>query len=239
MGNLALSPLAPILGRRVPLRGTARLLFRSYAKKKSSCQPSESAQRTTTKSKDEFDVVLSSFLEWQLWAFGAYEEHFAELFRYLVRPGDRCIDVGANVGVHTTRLAKLVGAHGEVIAIEADAELAHRANNNILLNHLTNVRLIQAAASDRAGDTVSLYRPNSWDTNRARASLLPHPYLTGSANQVRTVTIDNLTHGSVGLIKIDVEGHEEGVVLGAARTISEHSPSIIFEFSTSNGTVTA
>ena len=29
---------------------------------------------------DDFEVDLSSFLEWQLWAFGAFEEHLAELF---------------------------------------------------------------------------------------------------------------------------------------------------------------
>src|SRR5579871_2222942 len=113
MPSLATSALAPILGQRVALRGPARLLFRSYAR---TCyQPGVCVERLTTKLGDLFEVDLSSFLEWQLWAFGCYEEHFAELFRCLVSLDDRCVDVGANVGVHTVRLAKLVGSRGEVI----------------------------------------------------------------------------------------------------------------------------
>jgi hypothetical protein len=59
---------------------------------------------------DSFDVDLSSLLEWHIWAFGTFEEHFAELLGHLVGPGDRCIDVGANIGVHMVRLARLVGS---------------------------------------------------------------------------------------------------------------------------------
>jgi FkbM family methyltransferase len=228
MLSLAKSPIAPVLGQRVPLRGPARLLYRSYAKV--TCQPGNSTRRLTTKFGDEFDVDFSSFLEWQLWAFGAYEEHFASLFRRLIKPGDRCIDVGANIGVHTVRLAKLVGAHGEVVAIEPDEGLARRASNNVLLNRLANVRMIQAAAAERGGNSVLLYRPDVLDSNKGRASLLHHSYLTGSAARVPTISIDDVNEGPIALIKIDVEGHEAAVVSGAAQTIDDFSPSIIFEY---------
>ena len=228
MPSLAKSPVAPVLGQHVPLRGPARILFKSYAK--ADCRPGESTRRLTTKFGDDFEVDFSSFLEWQLWAFGSYEEHFAPLFRRLVRPGDRCIDVGANVGIHTVRLAKLVGARGEVIAFEPDGELIRRARNNIILNKLTNVQLIQAAAAERSGEEVILYRPGSLDSNKGRASLLPHTYLTGSAATVPTASIDDINDGPVALIKIDVEGCESAVVSGATRTIEKYSPSVIFEY---------
>jgi FkbM family methyltransferase len=225
---LATSPIAPMLGQRVPIRGPARLLHRSYAKLDG--HQRYATRRLTSKLGDDFGIDLSSFLEWQIWAFGSFEEHFAELFRYLVRPGDRCIDVGANIGVHTVRLAKLVGARGEVIAVEPDEELARRASNNVRLNNLANVRVIQAAASERPGDSVMLYRPDPGDPNRARASMLPHPYLTGSAATVQTISLDEINHEPVALIKIDVEGRESAVVAGAARTIEAYTPSIVFEY---------
>jgi hypothetical protein len=87
MLSIAKSPLAPVLGQRVPLRGPARMLFSSYAR--TSYRPQESVTRVTTAAGDTFDADLSSRLEWQLWAFGSYEKHFAELFGYLVRPGGR------------------------------------------------------------------------------------------------------------------------------------------------------
>jgi len=228
MLSLAKSPLAPVLGQHVPLRGPARLLFSSYAR--TSYHPEKSVTRVTTTVGDTFDVDLSSTLEWQLWAFGSYEKHFAELFSYLVRPGDRCVDVGANVGVHTVRLASLVGADGEVIAIEPDPDVVRRTRRNVSLNGLPNVRIIGAAASERAGE-LRLYRPGPRDTNRARASLMRHSYLTGSVTTVPVVTVDDACGGApVALIKIDVEGHEAAVVRGAADTIARHRPSVVFEY---------
>jgi FkbM family methyltransferase len=228
MPSLAKSPLAPVLGQRVPLRGPARLLFNSYARTR--YHPQKSDTRVTTAVGDTFDVDLSSTLEWHLWAFGSYEKHFAELFGHLVSPGDRCVDVGANVGVHTVRLARLVGAGGEVIAIEPDPDVRQRAVRNIELNGLANIRVIGAAASDSAGET-RLYRPSADDTNRARASLLHHPYLIGAVKTVPVVTVDDVCAGApVALIKIDVEGHEAAVVRGAADTIARHAPSVVFEY---------
>jgi FkbM family methyltransferase len=228
MPSLAKSPLAPILGQHVPLRGPARMLFRSYARTR--CEPGTCVQRLTTKYGDQFDADLSSFLEWYLFAFGAFEEHFAELFGCLVRPGDRCVDVGANIGVHTVRLAKLAGPQGEVVAIEPDAELAQRARRNITINDLANTRVVVAAATESACDSLRLYRPSAGDTNKARASLLEHSYLTGEAATVPGVTLDGICDGPVRLIKIDVEGYEMPVVAGAAATIARDHPAVIFEY---------
>jgi FkbM family methyltransferase len=203
------------------------MLFRSYARTR--YQPGMRVERLTTRYGDLFDADLSSSLEWHLWAFGGYEEHFAELFRCLVSSGDRCIDVGANVGVHTVRLAKLAGAAGEVIAIEPDAGVAERNRRNIMLNDLANARVINAAASDQTGH-MRLYRPDPSDTNRARASLHRHPYLTGDTATVPVLTIDEICDGPVTLMKIDVEGHEAAVLRGAAAVVARHAPSIIFEY---------
>jgi FkbM family methyltransferase len=228
MLSLAKSPLAPILGQHVPLRGPARLLFNSYSRTRH--KPGAHVTRLTTPAGDIFDADLSSTLEWQLWAFGSYEQHLGELFSHLVRPGDHCIDVGANVGVHTVRLARLVGRDGDVIAIEPDPDVVWRTQRNITLNGLANVRVICAAASDLAGET-RLYRPGPRDTNRARASLHHHPYLTGVATTVPVVTIDGIcADAPVSLIKVDVEGHEAAVLRGAARTIARHAPSLVFEY---------
>jgi FkbM family methyltransferase len=228
MLSIAKSPLAPVLGQRVPLRGPARLLNNSYAK--THHQPQGSATRVTTTVGDVFEADLSSALEWQLWAFGSFEKHFAELFSGLVRPGDRCLDVGANIGVHTVRLARLAGPDGEVIGFEPDPGLVRRARRNIELNGLGNARVIEAAASEQPGE-MRLYRPGPRDTNRGRASVLRHPHLTGAAATVPVVTIDGVCAGApVALIKIDVEGHEAAVVRGAADTIAAHAPAIVFEY---------
>jgi FkbM family methyltransferase len=226
--NLATVPLAPALGQHVPLRGFARLLNRSYSKL--SCQPGKEVKRSTNKFGDSFELDLSSFLEWYVWVFGAFEGYIAELFDYLIRPGENCIDVGANIGIHAVRLAKLVNAKGSVVAIEADEELAGRISTNVSLNCLENVRIIQAAASERSGGSLVLHRPADLDTMKLSGSVIPHPTLTGPSVRVATVAIDDIIQAPVSLIKIDVEGYETPVIKGASRVINEHSPSIVFEY---------
>ncbi len=99
-----------------------------------------------------------------------------------------------------------------------------------MLNRLSNTHVINAAASDEGGGKLPLYRPDAGDTNRGRASLLRHSYLTGSASTVPVVTIDEICPGPVTLIKIDVEGNEAAVVRGAAATIDRYSPVVVFEY---------
>jgi FkbM family methyltransferase len=226
--RLATSPIAPLLGQRVPVRGPARLLHRSYARTPRDAGAPD--RLLTTAHGDRFQVSLASDQEWRLWAFGSFEPDIAALFGHLVGPGDRCLDVGANIGVHTVRLARLAGQAGQVIAIEPDPELARRNAANAALNGLGQVRVVQAAAADRAGQQVTLYRAADADANRARASLSPYPYLTGPATVVRTVTVDEVAGGPVALIKIDVEGHEAAVVAGATATIAACRPAIVFEY---------
>jgi FkbM family methyltransferase len=251
--RLATSPIAPVLGQRVPVRGPARLLHRSYARVShgagatagtGTAAPRRERVLTTTTG-DRFHVSLDSAQEWHLWAFGSFEPDIAALFGHLIRPGDRCLDVGANIGAHTVRLARLAGPAGEVIAIEPDPELVRRNSRNLELNGL-RARLLTAAASDRAGQRVTLYRATDADSNRARASLHHQDYLTGPAVQVETVTVDAAAGDGaardgaaesgaardrpVALIKIDVEGHEAAVVAGAAATIARYHPAIVFEY---------
>jgi FkbM family methyltransferase len=228
MFRLATSPIAPLIGQRLPVRGPARLLNRSYLRMQR--QPGQAERVLTTSCGDLFQADLGSFQEWHLWVYGSFEDYVARLFSYLVRPGDRCVDVGANIGLHTVRLAKLAGPQGEVIAVEPDPEIARRAAGNIALNGLANARVIQAAASAVAGAAVSLYRAADAHPNRAMASLHPHAHLTGPAADVTTITVDEACAGPVALMKIDVEGHEGAVVAGAAETIERYSPAVVFEY---------
>jgi FkbM family methyltransferase len=231
MHPLALSWMGRLAGR-IPVRGVPRLLFTSYARASSLPAPTT----TTSRHGDRFHVDFSSFLEWQLWAFGAYEPNVAELLSRLVRPGDIAVDVGANVGIHTVRLAKLVGATGHVFAVEPASDLADRLRTNLALNAATNVTVVQAAAGSGAEDFATLHRPPGDARNQARSSVVEKASLSGARQQVPVVRIDDLAASSanVKLIKIDVEGAELDVLEGAASTIATHRPSLVCEIAVEN-----
>jgi FkbM family methyltransferase len=226
MRAFALSALGRHAGHH-PYRGIPRLLFRSYARSTSFPDPT----LTTTAAGDRFNVRFESFLEWQLWAFGAYEWEFATLFQQLVRPGDTVVDIGANIGIHTVRLARIVGPTGMVIAVEAAEDLTSRLQANVFLNELNNVKIVHAAAAAEPGGVISLHRPSPQQHNQARSSLLAKPSLTGDVEQVPRESVDNLVRraGPVRLLKIDVEGAEHQVLQGAIETITRDQPFIVCE----------
>jgi hypothetical protein len=206
--KLATSPIAPLLGQRLPARAQARLMNRSYLRMQRSAGQAERVLTTTAG--DLFQADLGSHQEWHRWVYGSTDDQVVQLFSCLVQPGGRCVDIGAGIGLHAVRLAKLTGPAGEVIAVEADPELARRAARNIALNGLANARVIPAAASDATGATVA--------------------DLTGPPAQVPAITIDEACPGPIALIKIDAGGREAAVMAGAVATIERDRPAIVFEY---------
>lgn len=222
LSRLAGSRLTPMVAR-LPIRGVPRLLYRAYA-----AGPPRKQVEATTDFGDRLCLQLASYIDWHVWAFGTYEPEMGALFPLVVDPMATTIDVGANIGVHTVRLAKLAQ---RVIAFEPDPAIADRLELNLKANRLTNVEVFRAAAGSVGGRTVTLYRSPDDDPNRGRASLLRHNHLSGPPIHVAVVAIDNLQLHDVGLIKIDVEGAESHVMAGAWDTIHRSWPHIVFEWS--------
>ncbi len=98
------------------------------------------------------------------------------------------------------------------------------------------------AVSDRLGQATLSIPPGDRGTHQrfgcrvlglegplgleGRASLRP---LGGPSLTVPTVTLDSQDLGSVGFVKIDVEGHEPEVLAGAAGTLVHDRPIVLLE----------
>lgn len=126
------------------------------------------------------------------------------------------IDVGAHVGIFTKRYAR---DFDQVIAIEPvnTGCLTHNTRD------LNNVHIIPAAVSDRSNQRVYLHNPNiknsgAWEITDA----ITNTY-------VETITVDELQLTDVDLIKIDTQGVEKQVLMGAKNTIHEYKPVIHIE----------
>src|SRR5512144_2877298 len=76
------------------------------------------------------------------------EKEFALLDSFL-RPGDWALDIGANVGHYTLRMAELVGREGRVVAVEPVPDTFALLAANARLFRYENVTLLNIAASDR------------------------------------------------------------------------------------------
>src|SRR5918993_5744771 len=86
--------------------------------------------------------------------YGEYSEGEVDLFRQILRQGDLALDVGANIGVHTVPMARLVGERGSVLAIEPQRLAYQTLCGNVALNGLLNVWCHNVAVGDTRGSLV-------------------------------------------------------------------------------------
>lgn len=166
-----------------------------------------------------------------VWATGTFEpSELLEAFR-LALPGTYAIDVGANVGLFTVVMSRAVGPMGRVVAVEPVADTVCSLRRNLDRNHCVNVDVVQAAAGASTGD-VPLILTDDPALHSAGGELIRgHP--TIRTTTVKAYTLDELWIAAgqppVSLVKIDVEGGEQGVLLGAAKMIGRCQPALIIE----------
>jgi len=124
-----------------------------------------------------------------------------------------------------------VGPNGRVFAFEPLPENFEQLSKNIALNHLENISIRKAAASDRTGQAVIRVAGNP-----SMASMAWHQHDASAVEiGIDTVALDELTASGLipmpQFVKIDVEG-AEGLVLGGMRqTISAARPVLFIECS--------
>lgn len=149
------------------------------------------------------------------------EDHV--FLRAWLRPGDTCVDVGANIGALALHAAALVGDAGRVTAIEAHPRTFGFLRDNVALNRRRNVTLLNFAVGDRHG-TLRFSDVKSDEKNGVVEA-------GGLELQVRT--LDELLAGSPGpirLLKLDVEGFELNVLRGAGAVLAR-TECVLFEVS--------
>jgi FkbM family methyltransferase len=151
--------------------------------------------------------------------------------RDYVAAGDTVYDIGANIGYVSLSLAKRVGPAGKVIAFEPVPRNIEAFRQNIEINGLTNVQLLEVAASTLAGEAVIRIAENP-----ATASLVWHRNDPSATEfHIKTVSIDELVEaGELSypkFVKIDVEGAEGAVLQGMRRTLAAARPVLFVECS--------
>jgi FkbM family methyltransferase len=160
-----------------------------------------------------------------------------EALNQIVRPGDFALDIGAFVGFYTQRLSQLVGATGEVWAVEPVAETFSVLSYVVRELSLNNVRVLNLALSDSDGQAVMeipRYRYGGESLYAARIiSTRSRPDLRAIPIQGRTLD-SMLSRGgasrrTVRFMKLDVEFHELQTVCGAIDTIRRDHPVILME----------
>ena len=172
------------------------------------------------------DCVVSSALIYA--DFPEYEEF--TFVRSHLNASDSVIDIGANVG-HVGLLLSDVVDSAEIYAFEPTPLTFARLKENWSLNPSSNPpHLYQLAVGNCVGEVLM---PDQQDPNTMNSIITAEK---AGESGIRTVAVpitsldamsETWKGKSVGLLKIDVEGHEDAVFDGARNFIATHRPRLI------------
>ena len=169
-------------------------------------------------------LVNDAYIGRSLEVYGEYSEGELDLFRQLLRPGDVALDVGANIGALTVGMARMVRPGGAIIAFEPQRTIFEILCQNLRQNGLDNVTAYRRAVGSASG----IVRVPPLDY--ARTDNFGGVRLGGAqGDEVEIVTIDGLALPRLRLLKVDVEGMEREVLLGAHGTIARLQPALYVE----------
>jgi FkbM family methyltransferase len=151
-----------------------------------------------------------------------------KFLRRLLQPGQKIIDIGANMGVYSLSMAKTVGPTGRVWSFEPASSTAGLLTQGIVANEFGHVVLDQRALSSASG-TLRL----SLNVNSEVNELVRDGAPTVASEEVRVSTLDECRerHGwsDIAFVKIDAEGEERNILKGGQRFLADQSPLIQYE----------
>jgi FkbM family methyltransferase len=169
----------------------------------------------------QMERALHQSIAFQLARTGEYEPALSALLRAWLRPGDICLDVGANIGYFTLLAAACVGPGGQVHSFEPHPRTYAALGRNVALNRFAHVHL-NPLAVNHDGSAVQLWYGPEIDSGLA--SLRPNNALLTHQLACPGITLDAYAAqqalGPVRALKLDVEGAEWLALQGARRLLS-------------------
>lgn len=173
-----------------------------------------------------YELDLRELIDSTVYYEGAWEPDTVAALRRLIKPGQTVLDIGANMGCHTLRMAQLVSETGQVVAFEPMSTAYSKLTRNIQLNRFSNIVAEKTGLSSSNGEAEIAFA-TSWRLDLKSGDV--------RAERVSFITLDSYVTTHPGLfsrldcIKLDVDGFEEAVLRGAQDTLLRYRPVILME----------
>ena len=148
----------------------------------------------------------------------SYEPFTREIFTYLVKPGARVLDLGAQFGLYTI-LAARKAKGGQIVAFEPEPQNFALLQLNVRFNRVAERVVAHRLAVGERASIVDLFVYEDSDSH----SIHRHPEAKVRAVlRQDVVSIDEfLGVPTFDLIKMDIEGHEPYAIKGMQKTLEK------------------
>jgi FkbM family methyltransferase len=224
-----------LYGTRFPIdRGKWRIIQR-YINSVLSRNVSGRPRRLVRRNGFLFNLDLENYVDQWVYLTGFFEkDDYLEALRTVgQRHGAVAFDVGAHMGLYTLGLSRAVGASGQIHSFKPNPDSFKRLTEHVSANRCANVALNRTAVGEHCGQKT-LLAPKYFNTGGATLlqMQLPSSWKTQSM-QVQVTTLDEycckMQIRRLDFMKIDVQGYEPFVLLGAESTIRSLRPRILME----------
>jgi len=173
-----------------------------------------------------FYLPQDTYVGGSLREYGCYSPDECQMLRKIMRPHWTVIDCGANTGVITLELARLCK---QVYAVEPQYMFNQLTRANVAINDLNNVEVLYNAVGAEAKvvtiPTFDYDHPENYGA-------IGHLAWTKGL-EVEQVTLDQMVSflniPEVNFLKVDVEGMEKDVLIGASTLIKRDYPLLFVE----------
>lgn len=178
-------------------------------------------------------TVSRLFFLWQRLGLGRRSEALEYVYHLpqLVREGDVCIDIGANLGYYARTLSQLAGPAGRVYAVEPVAPVRKVLSRN--LRRCPNTEILPYALGEE-NRTVVLANDSARETGYLGTG---RNFVKESGSRSDVEFAAEMRRGSelfgglerLDFIKCDVEGYELHVMREMLPVLERHRPTVLIE----------
>ena len=177
-----------------------------------------------SKSRIYFDTY--ELIGFEMYWGGGYEKEVTWIYDYFVDRNFICLDVGANIGIHTIILCETCK---HVHAFEPHPTFRKRLKSNLDLNKFANVTLHSYGLSNFSG-TAILHAPPPEMKNKSATICDINDELTEKVG-IEITELDKIEDKTphFQFMKIDCDGSDAAIILGGKKILRINKPTILFE----------
>lgn len=191
----------------------------------------QSPEKILSRYGDFYIPVGEDLISNSLRVYGEWAQREIALLNAFIVPGQTVVDAGAYIGTHSRAFSERVGLNGTVYAFEPNPKSFTILQRNVKAAPLANIQSFNLGLGAQTEYLAIQLDENLHNCASASMTKAHH----ASVGTVQVQALDDRDVPVIHLLKVDVEGMELQLLLGAERTINRDRPLIFLEVNSLEG----